>query len=289
MDKKMEENWKIVRNRVCIRALLIFLGIVLMQMLAYMVCVIVMLAGAMAGGEGRISLSELPQSVESGEFMIWVSLVSALLSMIWCGILYLKSDWREPDFDYRRAFNIRNTAAVFGAGIGGCLVLTMFLTFLAMLIPQAFSAYNTVMDSLTDSSLTVTVVYVLIVGPISEELIFRGAILDRFYLAFPFLLANLLQAALFGLYHMNLIQGLYALCLGFVLGLIRQATGSILASILAHILFNSTSYGLDLLFPAGQEIELWQMLCLAVSGLLLSVLSIRYFWMKGYHSSHPDA
>ena len=42
MISNKDENWKIVRNRVCIRALLIFLGALLMQMLAYMVCMIVM-------------------------------------------------------------------------------------------------------------------------------------------------------------------------------------------------------------------------------------------------------
>ena len=98
--------------------------------------------------------------------------------------------------------------------------------------------------------------YVLLIGPISEELIFRGAILDRLYLAFPFWAANLLQALLFGIYHMNLVQGIYAFVLGAVLGLVRVSVGTIFASIGTHIIFNATSYVLQLVFPSGQKISI---------------------------------
>ena len=90
----------------------------------------------------------------------------------------------------------------------------------------------------------------------SEELIFRGAILDRLYLAFPFWAANLLQALLFGIYHMNLVQGIYAFVLGAVLGLVRVSVGTIFASIGTHIIFNATSYVLQLVFPSGQKISI---------------------------------
>lgn len=277
-----EKNWKIVRNRVCIRALLIFLGIVLMQVLAYMICAVgTMVYATVSGRDALLLFAQMAGTEMSGIFVMWVSLVSALLSMIWCGVLYKKSDWRTEKFDYKKAFSPKNILAVCGVGIGGCLVLTMLLSFLAMLIPQAFTAYNTMMEGLTDSSMLVTIIYVLLVGPISEELIFRGAILDRFYLAFPFLIANVLQAALFGLYHMNLIQGLYAFCLGFVLGLIRHVTGSILASMLSHILFNATSYGLDLFLPTGEDMQIWKIVLLVITGLAFCILGVKYLW-KGY-------
>lgn len=272
-NSNIEKNWKIVRSRVCIRALLIFLGIILMQMLAYMICMAGMFVwSAFMEKDGGDVISSLAGINVSGDFLIWVSLVSALLSMIWCGILYKKSSWRASGFDYKAAFCLKNTLSAAGVGAGGCIALTMFLSFLSMVVPEAFSFYNTVMEHLTDSSMAVTAIYVLLVGPVSEELIFRGAILDRLYLAFPFLAANILQAALFGLYHMNLIQGLYAFCLGFVLGVIRSGMGSILASIFTHILFNATSYVLDILFPEGQVIELWQMFVMILAGGFLFVI-----------------
>lgn len=273
-----QENWKIVRNRVCIRALLIFLGIILMQVLAYMLCVGgTMLYGIVMHQRTTVVLENLMEAnTDNGAFMILISAVSALLSGIWCGILYIRSDWREHPFSYRKAFSYQNMLAIAGAGVGGCIVLTFLLTGLAAIVPQAFSSYNHVMNNLTDKHIWLTVLYVLLIGPVSEELIFRGAILDRVYLAFPFFVANILQAALFGIYHMNIVQGLYAFLLGFLLGLIRYVTGSILSSMAAHILFNGTSYVLDAIFPTGKNMNLFLVAVLLIAGMAACICSLRY-------------
>lgn len=56
--------------------------------------------------------------------------------------------------------------------------------------------------------------------------------------ALPFALANLMQAALFGLFHLNWIQGIYAFALGIVLGYVCERGGSIYYSMGLHLLFN---------------------------------------------------
>ena len=56
--------------------------------------------------------------------------------------------------------------------------------------------------------------------------------------ALPFWAANLMQAVLFGIFHMNWIQGIYAFVLGLVLGWICEKGGSIYFSMFFHILFN---------------------------------------------------
>lgn len=278
----MEENWRVVRNRSCIRAIMIFMGIILMQMLAYMVCMIVLTAGTfLFHADNAAAIEKLAQAnAKDSVFLSWVSLISALLSMIWCGILYWKSDWREKNFNYRRAFCPKNILAIIGAGVGGCIVLTALLSTLAACFPQAFQSYNAVMKNLTDNGMLLSTVYVLLIGPISEELIFRGAILDRFYLAFPFWIANVLQALLFGLYHMNLIQGLYAFCLGLVLGMIRRRTGSILGCMIMHVLFNATSNALCYLFQGKQSFQL-ALIVVWVFGLLACAWSVRYLAHNG--------
>ncbi len=277
-----KKDWKIVRNRACIRALLIFLGVVLMQVLAYLACTFFLVAGFVLTGQGmQAALGRLSGiSSESGTFLILLSLVSALFSAVWCGILYVKSSWREWPFDYKRAFRKENLFAIFGIGAGGCLFLTALLTALSLFVPEAFSSYQSVMDSLTGGSVAISMAYVLLVGPVSEELIFRGAIFDRFYLAFPFLAANFFQAALFGIYHMNLIQGLYAFCLGFALGMVRFVSGSILASMLTHILFNATSYVIDAILPENSTMQvLFLFLCLSAGGIFC-FFSFRFLWKK---------
>ncbi|HBI60540.1 MAG TPA: hypothetical protein DDY31_04910 [Lachnospiraceae bacterium] len=274
------KNWRIVRNRVCIRALLIFLGIILMQVLAYMLCVFgIMIYGLIAKQQVMELFENLAKAdVGDGRFVITVSLVSALLSGIWCGILYHKSDWRERPFDYHAALCGKNILSAAATGIGCCLFLQILLSILAMWIPEAFESYNQVMGNLTDSDTVIVVLYVLLIGPITEELIFRGAILDRFYLAFPFLAANLLQAVLFGIYHMNLIQGLYAFCLGMVLGLARFVSGSILIPAFIHIMFNTTSYVTSYFFAGEETAQTGTFILLMLFGAVLLFIGLRHWW-----------
>ena len=125
-----------------------------------------------------------------------------------------------------------------------------------------------------------TLVYVLVIGPISEEFIFRGAILDRLNLVYPFWAANLFQAFLFGLYHGNFWQGLYAFALGCLLGLVRMAVGSIVANIILHMTYNAASYLLQIIFAedgAAQRTGLIVLTVLSVAGLAAGIL---LFWRK---------
>jgi hypothetical protein len=93
-------------------------------------------------------------------------------------------------------------------------------------------------SGLSDNLSPMMLTYAVFIGPIAEELIFRGVTLRSFRRVFPFWLANLCQASLFGLYHMNLLQGVYAGALGLVLGFICERGGSIYLSMFLHILYN---------------------------------------------------
>jgi hypothetical protein len=77
-----------------------------------------------------------------------------------------------------------------------------------------------------------------VLAPIGEELMFRGVTMRQARKAVPFWAANLLQAFLFGVFHLNWIQGIYAFALGLVLGVVCEKGGSIYYSLLFHILFN---------------------------------------------------
>lgn len=49
-------------------------------------------------------------------------------------------------------------------------------------------------------------IYAVILGPVCEELVFRGVTMRLVRRALPFWAANLMQAVLFGIFHMNWIQ-----------------------------------------------------------------------------------
>jgi membrane protease YdiL (CAAX protease family) len=86
-------------------------------------------------------------------------------------------------------------------------------------------------------------VYICLVGPVVEEIIFRGAImksLERFGLNFAIIISSLV----FGLFHIFTVQAVFAFFMGIILGYIASRY-SLKWSILCHILINSVATGLD--------------------------------------------
>ena len=127
--------------------------------------------------------------------------------------------------------------------ITGCLILVIFtfsiqhVTSLVMavinqLFPQAMETYTEMIDSsgITEYSL-MWVVSTLILPPLVEEMIFRGLIMH-------WMIANVIQAVCFGIFHQNLVQGIYAGLLGLALGYVAYRYGTLFASMLMHLLYN---------------------------------------------------
>lgn len=114
------------------------------------------------------------------------------------------------------------------------------VTLTATLFPRWLEVYEDLLETAgLDDTMTVSMfLYSVILGPISEELVFRGVTMRQAEKCLPFWLANLMQALLFGIFHMNMIQGVYAFCLGLFFGYICKRGGSIYLSILLHMLFN---------------------------------------------------
>lgn len=83
--------------------------------------------------------------------------------------------------------------------------------------------------------------FVGLLAPVCEEIVFRGILYTGFRKNGTPMQAILWTAVLFGLFHMNLNQMVYAMVLGFAFGLLREATGNIWAGIIGHISLNSYS------------------------------------------------
>ena len=82
-----------------------------------------------------------------------------------------------------------------------------------------------------------------ITGPILEEILFRGLILEGFLSRYKPGKAIFWSALLFGLFHMNPWQFIPAFFIGFLLGYIYLKTRSLFPVIFIHVVNNSFSYG----------------------------------------------
>ena len=83
--------------------------------------------------------------------------------------------------------------------------------------------------------------FVGLAGPLVEEFVFRGVLLGGLRTTGRILSAIILSAALFGMVHMNINQLSYTFFAGIYLGLLAEATGSLIPSMVCHVLMNSFS------------------------------------------------
>ena len=170
------------------------------------------------------------------------SVLFAACGIIIFGLWYV----HQFDGDLRQPSKILSSPKILLALVllvPGLQILSSILTtFSATLFPGWMEFYEKLMENAGFSQSSISpflVLYAVLLGPIEEELTFRGVIFSSARKALPFWGANVFQALLFGIFHMNLIQGIYAFFIGLFLGYILERSGSIYFSIFLHIVFNS--------------------------------------------------
>jgi membrane protease YdiL (CAAX protease family) len=96
-------------------------------------------------------------------------------------------------------------------------------------------------DLLSNSSILVGLVVVVLIPAFFEEIFFRGIFLDA-YEGMNRKLKYFIITAIFASFHGNVMQIIYVMFLGLILLKIREYTGSILGSMLLHAANNAISF-----------------------------------------------
>ncbi|MBO6113564.1 MAG: CPBP family intramembrane metalloprotease [Lachnospiraceae bacterium] len=127
------------------------------------------------------------------------------------------------------------------AGISGQFFVDSILSLIRPIFKTAFESYDELVSNVTGvSSSWLMFLAVFLLAPIAEELLFRGLILIYAKKCMPAMLAIVIQALIFGIYHGNLIQGTYAFILGILLGFIAHKTNNLLTVIVFHMALNTS-------------------------------------------------
>lgn len=130
--------------------------------------------------------------------------------------------------------------------------------------------------------------------PVAEELVFRGGVLRKLLEISgqrKHWIAILVSAAIFGLLHFNLAQGVHGFIIGLILGWMYYRTRSVIPGIAFHWVNNSVAYAMFNLMPqmqdgmftnmfhtADHKLMIWGLVC-SVFILVPSILQL-YIKMK---------
>lgn len=112
-----------------------------------------------------------------------------------------------------------------------------------------------------------------LITPIAEELMFRGIIYGLMRSMMSVKAAMVLSALLFGLYHMNVVQGIYGFVMGCLMVYAYEYFGTFKAAVFIHITANVLAYCMRYSGLAASGFVSWPacivFLAVAAAGLLL--------------------
>ena len=179
------------------------------------------------------------------------------------------------------------------------LLYSTLLVFSSMFALNIFVQWFGLEDKLTDelggiAHNVLGVITISLVAPLLEEVLFRGAIQGYMMRRYNPWVAIVSAALVFGIFHLNPVQTLYATLIGIVFGWIYYRTGSLLSVIVGHVLNNSMA-SVALLFlpesealpmPAGVISPEAQVVSEFVVFLFFATLSV-YFAVKLHRAQPP--
>lgn len=204
------------------------------------------------------------------DILIAVTFIAlAVVFLVW----YRKQKDKPVPVAFDEVFCVRNTVIILISGLAAQVAVSMCLNLILPLFPETFEKYSLLLDSLVGNSVIISVISNAVLAPIAEELMFRELMTKRLRQLFPFWLANIIQALVFGVYHMNIVQGVYAFILGLLFGYVAYRMRSIWASIMLHGIVNTAGLVLGIILP-GSLLEstvgmiIFAILCSAITILL---------------------
>lgn len=223
----------------------LLITIVLQNLIAIPICGIAAIAIVLKNNRTGISLQELTNQLlgllTDGPFIIFISMTYAIAALFIFGFWYRKKLAPSQErLSVTSAFHPWIVLALLLLSVGLQYVISYLMNFIGMLRPDWMQSYSELINTTGIGTLSpLTMIYAILIAPVSEELVFRGVTLGYAKKALPVTGAVCLQAVLFGIFHLNMIQGIYAAFLGLFLGYLCEAGGSLAIPIVFHAFFNT--------------------------------------------------
>ncbi len=222
----------------CLLPLIAGLAVQLLTGIIYSILLTVQITAQMPGASGPdIQAEAVARYMEVTPSLILIShIITIFMAALW---FYFVSGRRLPGNPIM-GFSFLTIPVMLLCMIGLQYTCSGILMIISHLSPDLLTGYMQLLEASGLESLTpFTLIATLFFAPIGEELLFRGLTLHwAKKISSRFWVANLLQAICFGIFHANIVQGIYAMLMGLVFGYVREKYQSLYASILLHALVN---------------------------------------------------
>ncbi len=207
------------------------------------------------GTTGAEMIQDINDIIVSGTFNSLIQVVYAIVIAIVFGFIYKKLFKMNSKFEFfKSSLNpaITITGIVLMA-IAFQYICTYLMAAIVVAFPDWYTEYMQLLENagIGESMSLLMGLYAVLLGPICEELTFRGVTLTAALKTLPVPVAIVLQAVLFGAYHRNMLQGCYTFVFGLAVGYIMYLYDDIVIAIIIHIVYNILGTYLSRFLPTG--------------------------------------
>lgn len=170
----------------------------------------------------------------------WIQYVISEGIILVIAIIHMAVNRIDPmkDIPYKR---IGFVDGILSLAAGYCMIpMVLFLNSITMLFSTNYLEEGT--TTLLTYPFFMQVILLAVIPPLVEELVFRGIFFGSYRKA-GMSGAAIMSGLIFGCFHLNINQGLYAFAIGIVFAYMVEATGSLWSSVIAHFAINTYSIG----------------------------------------------
>lgn len=154
-------------------------------------------------------------------------------------------------------------------GLGSNNIVTLFN------LPAISESYQQAAESLYAGPFWLQLLGLAFLVPVSEELMFRGLIYKRLKLTMDGKKSMILSSVIFGVFHGNIVQGLFGFGLGLLFCFLYEKYGSLKAAVLGHMTANlvsvlATEFDFLLwMFQSPLRVGIITVICAALSATII--------------------
>ena len=121
-------------------------------------------------------------------------------------------------------------------------------------LPEAQASTNNVQELVLTGEMWVNILAMVMIGPILEELLFRKLLCDRLK-PYGDWVTIIVSGVMFGIFHGNITQGIYACLFGLFLAYVYLRTGNIFITIGYHVVANFMGSVIPLLLLNSASVD----------------------------------
>ena len=215
-------------------------------------------------------------NVDTIALTVIATFISALVAVLWYRLAYCRNyGFAELKKTCKRVFNLRSVGGIVLAAISLFYMANYITALVGYISPSALKEYNDIIESLNlDMSDGLVIILTVVLAPINEECIMRGIIFTYLKKNMHVYIAITISAVYFGIFHLNVIQGVYAAVLGLFMAYLAYKYKSIIASMLFHAVFNGLNF-IIILFPENVQNS-------AALGIIIPIVTgVLWFFVEG--------